>query len=496
MTWGERMFDHYQALDRALVARGFPATSQWWMGTLKMFFASGCRKLVLRVGRRGGKSSTLCRVAVCLALYGEHIVNPGDIGVCAFVSVSRDEASQRIRTIAAILRTIGVSTKPTENGIEMTDRPICWKVFAASVASVSGFTAIAVFMDECAKMRTGDGVNCSEEVRASVEPTMATQPNARIFLSSSPFGPSDMHARAFDEADGVDSLAAHAATWQANPSVSEEQTHRLERDPRIHAREYAAIPQQAAMAAFDEVEIVRAFEPRQLPASAEQGAPVLVLDPSSGRNDAFTFAIAYWVLPSTIAYRTKQIYDGNGIWLTDFERDEAGNLIRLADNELQSPVLRVTSIGSFGGKDLSQRMPMHAIVEHISNIGAQYGAVRAIGDQREAYSLQSLFQPYGEYVSLAWTNPGKVAAVETLRDWLREGTLWLDDDASLRSQLLGFEEKITPSNQLTYGARTGKHDDFVALLLTLALAEREGLVPTSPMQIETVTRSLPAGYVA
>ena len=60
-----------RALDRALVANGFPSTSPWWSATLERFYASGKRQLVLRCGRRGGKSSTLCRVGVAEALYGE-----------------------------------------------------------------------------------------------------------------------------------------------------------------------------------------------------------------------------------------------------------------------------------------------------------------------------------------------------------------------------------------------------------------------------------------
>src|SRR5690348_2563921 len=86
-----------RALDEALSRHGFPRTSPWWMETLTRFYEGAHRQLVLRVGRRGGKSSTLCRVGVLEALYGQHRIPPGDVGVVAIVSVSRDEASQRLR---------------------------------------------------------------------------------------------------------------------------------------------------------------------------------------------------------------------------------------------------------------------------------------------------------------------------------------------------------------------------------------------------------------
>lgn len=58
-----------RALDRALVAKGWHALSPWWVDTFAGFLSSGCKQLVLRVGRRGGKSSSLARFAVVFVLY-------------------------------------------------------------------------------------------------------------------------------------------------------------------------------------------------------------------------------------------------------------------------------------------------------------------------------------------------------------------------------------------------------------------------------------------
>ena len=93
----------FAEVDAQLVAAGFPTTSPWWLATIRRWYESGKRQAVLRCGRRGGKSSTLSRLAVVEMLYGKHDVPPGDIGVVAVISTDRPEASGRLSTIAAIL---------------------------------------------------------------------------------------------------------------------------------------------------------------------------------------------------------------------------------------------------------------------------------------------------------------------------------------------------------------------------------------------------------
>ena len=83
---------HLDALDRLLVAKGFPEISAWWREALTRFYNSGARQFVGRIGRRGGKSSTLCRVAVLEALFGEHVIPPGDVGIVGIVGRRKTKA--------------------------------------------------------------------------------------------------------------------------------------------------------------------------------------------------------------------------------------------------------------------------------------------------------------------------------------------------------------------------------------------------------------------
>lgn len=238
-------------VDAALVAAGFPALSPFWRETFRAFLSGRKRSLVVRAGRRGGKSSSCARLAVVVALFGEHVIPPGDLGIVAFISASRDEAANRLRMIKAILDALRV--KYTERGdtIELAHRPIAFQVFTASIAGVSGPTCICVFADEVAKWRDRDtGANPAKEVLASVRATMATQPMAFMVLLSSPWSTLDAHHDAFARGDTEDQSVAFAPTWIANPTIAEEETHRLEPDHATWSREYAAEPMGANGALF------------------------------------------------------------------------------------------------------------------------------------------------------------------------------------------------------------------------------------------------------
>jgi hypothetical protein len=233
------------AQDRRLYHAGFPAISGWWWDTLSLFYGSGKRQLVARVGRRGGKSSTLCRVAVAEALHGSHYVPPGDVGMFAFVSVRRTEARERLRTIRAILDALKEPYEERGDDVELTRHPVLFRVFTGTVSGVSGPTCIGAVCDEVAKWRDADtGANPATEVLRSLRPTLMTQPRAKLFLSSSPLGMLDAHAEAYALGNTAYQMVAQTPTWVANPTITEEATHKEEPNPDIWRREYAAIPME------------------------------------------------------------------------------------------------------------------------------------------------------------------------------------------------------------------------------------------------------------
>src|SRR5688572_33212026 len=94
--------EHIDRVNRVLVAAKWPDISPWWRRRIAWAYEHGAFELIFRVGRRGGKSSTMCRIAVAEALYGDHYVAPGDTGVFAIISAERPQAVERLSTIKPI----------------------------------------------------------------------------------------------------------------------------------------------------------------------------------------------------------------------------------------------------------------------------------------------------------------------------------------------------------------------------------------------------------
>jgi hypothetical protein len=67
-------------------------------------------------------------------------------------------------------------------------------------------------------------------------------------------------------------------------------------------------------------------------------------------------------------------------------------------------------------------------------------------------------------------------AVDHLERWFRDGDLWLCDSPKLKKQLFEYQEKISKSNELVYGG-SGRHDDYVQVLMTAAMAVDERRIP-------------------
>lgn len=411
-------------IDRLLVAAGFPETSPWWRAELGRFLRSGRRRWVIRAGRRAGKSSTLCRLAVAVALAGDWSIPPGDRAVIAIVSVDRDEAAGRLRTIRAILDALRVPYAERADEIELPDRRLAFAVTTCSVRGTVGFTSVLVIGDEMARWESRDDkANPAREVMASLRPTMATVPSAFEVDVSSPWGTDDYHAELFDAGNDEHQVVSFAPTWIANPTLTEARTRELEPDPRVWSREYAAEPGATVSAALDAVDVAAAFTLAPSP----RGAPFCCIDASSLRGDAFT-----WILGHS-----------------DEDR------------------FSVTDVDGVGGDALRQ-VSMAEVVRRISARAKAHGCSTVYGDQREAASLESLFAAERiRLVTYAWSQPTKDAAFSWLRRAFRERRIALCEHAGLRRELAAVKARLVPSGATLY-ATNGL--DYLSALVTLAHA--------------------------
>ncbi len=426
--------------------------------------------------------------------YDVRSIPPGDVGVVAFISVNKKEATSRLRTIKSILDAVGVKWKPIPDGIELEGRPVIFQTFACTVGAVSGFTSILVIADEVAKWINEDtGTNPANEVLAAVRPTMATQRAGRIVLSSSPMGFKDAHALAFDMGDTDHQQVAKAESWVANPTLTEAWTRRDEPHEATWRREYAAVPTGGSNGAFLAEDIDLAIRP--LDDLEIIGKPILLLDSSAGSGDAWTWCAAAWCRPhfdpadqylweeigteykpGLIAERhgrhMRQVLDAKGAPVPDPDFGEKAR-----------PVLAIYHLGAIEGR-FRENITAEDAVALAMKEARRSGATKAAGDSYQSFFLESACKKHGvTYKQLIWSNTSKGGAIATLRRWMRSRMIAVEpgpEGEALRQELLSFEERLSPAGVMTFGARRGGHDDRVALLINAAMAESQFLLEGSP----------------
>lgn len=247
----------YLEQERTLQAAGYHATSDWWLEQLRRLWEHPTAyRLVESVGRRGGKSSTIVRVAVCEVVDRDWHVPEGDPPhVFVFLSIKSGEACARLDGVEQILqvRDVGYHRGTDRMGpyIRLAGRPLEWRALPADFRTAVGFTCIGFVADELARWQdTSKSANPAAYVLASVRPAMVTHldEGAHEYLISSPWTEEGSHYEAVSEGDTDDQIVAHAASWEANPTLTPEQCRRLCRSEQLEGqesdfdRDYAAIP--------------------------------------------------------------------------------------------------------------------------------------------------------------------------------------------------------------------------------------------------------------
>lgn len=477
------------ALEGQLLKARFEPMPAWWRDTLERFYRAGKRRLVVRKGRRVYASTCVApRLAVAEMLWGNHPhVHGSPPLVFAFLSVRRDEAAKRLRGVMAILDALDVKYAERGETVELLDRPAAFTVVTANHKTSVGDTVAFAWCDEVASWSDDAvGANPAEEVIGRLAPALATLPDAKLFLVSSPLSVDDFHARQFDIGETPAQCVAFGATWTINPNMTEEQTHAEEPDPRRWLREWAAVPSPAISAAFDMGDSLKSFA--DVPKGYRAAGWICLCDPSGGGDDPFAFGLCSWLVgPSVPEFLTETVYIGGG---TEYERyllDEAGAPLKNPRYETnrRPPILRLALFGQVANAR-AQGITLQRIVGDLARSHCHPNGVGlVVGDQFEAFGLESEFPKYGlRYLSLPWTNSTKLEAVARISSWMRDGVLSIQADSpfapELKKQLLSFDERISKSGAIKYSGRGSVHDDLVSVLLLAARADEEGLLPMSP----------------
>lgn len=465
LPWGPNpgtLYGNLLRLECALTSKGFPPMAPWWLEQAQRIFESTAPEAVYRVGRRGGKSSSISRMLVVIALYLPWTAPPGDVAECAVVSVKKPEARKRLITIKRILRAIGVETEAyLDGGIQLVGvgREVAFVVYAASLAGVVGSTCPAALGDEVARWKDADtGVNPATEVLNSLRPTMAGIPGAKLFLSSSPMGHLDAHAKAYELGDGPDQLVAWAPTWVARcgpdghtmPGYTEAEL-RLVWERKLGKarfdREYGAIPLEGTDESMITPAMLDAATRREGDLPPEPGVTyVAAQDPGFTRN-AWTLVIVAkrFVAPAVVKRSVVLVRQWRGAPDAPLDPGE--------------------------------------VFREMAAILRPYGVTVVRTDRYERFGLAKIARDHGLAALVVETKAGQaVAEWEEIETAFASGQIDLHPDKVLRQDILGMRKRLTPNGFNVVASETadGRHCDYGPPLRLALAACKAPPVATDP----------------
>jgi hypothetical protein len=253
-------------------------------------------------GRRGGKSFIASVTAVFLALfndYTKHLV-PGEHGVIQIIAADRSQAGVILRYIKGILHSNPVFEQYIQSELrERVDltNGITIETMSCSFRSIRGRSLVCAIFDEIAFWRV-DGANPDTEILTAVRPGMATIPNSKLIVISSPYARTGVlyeHHRDYYGSDDPDILVWQSDTRTMNPTIDQGLIDReATKDPSAARAEWYAEFREDIESFLSPDAIDRCVVPgRHTVSHREHIRYQAFCDPSGGRRDAMTMAIAH-----------------------------------------------------------------------------------------------------------------------------------------------------------------------------------------------------------
>lgn len=260
----------------------------------------GWREAVAIVGRQAGKT----RAAAAVVSYEAAMAQPSLDGERYALLLAQDHRAAMRSAFSYIKSTFQASpllrrmivsetadTLRLDNGVNVAAYP-------CRPSAVRGLRAVVAVLDELAFFTSTDGYATDTEMLRAIRPTLATT-GGRLIVLSSPYGQTgalyDLHKRHHGR-DGAPVLVWQADAPTMNPTLPADYLERMrEDDPEAYASEVMGQFRAGLSLLFDPEQVaacVNAERPRELP-PREGVRYVAFTDPSGGRSDAFTCAVAH-----------------------------------------------------------------------------------------------------------------------------------------------------------------------------------------------------------
>jgi hypothetical protein len=254
------------------------------------------------VGRGGGKSRVAAAIAVFIACFLKHKLDPGEVGFVLCLAATQGQANIVLSYAHAFLRRSPILRKMirhvTQFDIKLTNNVVI-SVHTSSYKSVRGKTLLAVVCDEISFWRDELSANPDVEVYRAVLPSLLRTGGMLIAISTPYRKAGLLHAKFKDhyDQDDDDVLVVRGSTQQFNPTISQKVIAKAIADDHEAAHsEWNAEFRSDISALFDDAVIEDAVahgRPLELPPRLGIHKYHAFTDASAGRNDAFTITIGH-----------------------------------------------------------------------------------------------------------------------------------------------------------------------------------------------------------
>jgi len=372
------------------------------------------------VGRRGGKSFISAIIACYLALFYDWrpYLSPGEYGWIMVIASDREQARVILNYIKAILK-LKIFKKQVEKELAWEIRlsnQIIIAIKTCDYRSIRGFTVVAAICDEVAFWRV-EGASPAKEIITALRPALATVPGSLLLGISTPYSKFGVLYETFKKEYGRDDsniLIWKAPTRVMNPKISETTIERALKEDYTAAKAEWLAEFRDDLESYLSTEMIEAVIVPRWEIKPINGVQYYAfVDPSGGRGDSFTLAIAH-------RYNDKIILDR-----------------------------------------VEERMPPFRpmdVVKEFAEILEQYGVSLVVGDKYAGEWVATAFEEHGiNYESSDLTRSEIYLEFEPL---VAQRRVELLDIKKLFNQLRGLERRTRSGGKDKIDHYPGGHDDL------------------------------------
>ncbi|MBS0374798.1 MAG: hypothetical protein JSR73_09435 [Proteobacteria bacterium] len=385
------------------------------------------REVYVGAGRRSGKSRFSALVSAWLAAQEYPQLAAGETAIVAHVAPDRRQAAidldytRGIVEASAMLRAELVSA--TQDTLEFRHRTAL-EVATASYRTVRGRTLAGAVVDESAFLRADDSALPDLELARALRPALLTLKGLLLAISSPHRKVGllyEAHRKYFGNDDATRGLYIQASSRQLNPTLDEEAiAEAMEDDPAAAQSEFLGLFRADLQSFLDDATVDGAIVPNRRALPSTPGYRyVAFCDPSGGRSDSFTLAIAHQ------------------------ERKRGDRSERIVLDHLRV---------------IAPPFDPEATVESLCATLADYGLRQVEGDAYAGEWVTAMFRKFGVTYRPAGLSKSEIY-LETL-PLFTQGKVELLDVPVLRTQLLLLERRSRSGSRAdTVDHPRGAHDD-------------------------------------